>query len=59
LAEKLEVKAGQLFGILRSAVTGQKVSPPLLESIEILGKKRVMNQIYQGIEILKNYNEAM
>jgi glutamyl-tRNA synthetase len=59
LAEKLEVKAGQLFSILRSAVTGQKVSPPLLESIEILGKERVMKQIYQGIEILKNYNGTL
>ena len=56
LAEELEVKAGQLFGVLRSAVTGQKVSPPLLESIEILGKERTMRQIYQGIEILKEFN---
>lgn len=57
LAEKLEVKAGQLFGVLRSAVTGQRVSPPLLESIEIIGKKRTMKQIYQGIEILKEFNK--
>ena len=33
LAEQLGLKAGQLFGILRVAVTGQTVSPPLFESM--------------------------
>ncbi len=41
LADELGLKAGQLFGILRVAVTGQTVSPPLLESMAIIGKEKV------------------
>ncbi|MEA3441322.1 MAG: glutamate--tRNA ligase, partial [Chloroflexota bacterium] len=44
LAERLELKVGQLFGILRVAVTGQKVSPPLLESMEIIGKNQTLER---------------
>ncbi len=53
LAEQLGVKAGQLFGILRIAVTGQSVSPPLIESMMILGKVRVMESIETAIQRLR------
>jgi len=36
-AEELDWKAGDLFLAVRSAVTGRLQSPPLLESIEIMG----------------------
>ena len=39
LVEAMGFSAGQVFGILRMAVTGQKVSPPLFESIEIIGRE--------------------
>jgi glutamyl-tRNA synthetase len=52
LAERLNLKAGQLFGILRIAVTGQRVSPPLFESMEIIGKDMVMKRIKQALEAL-------
>lgn len=45
LAERLNLKAGQLFGVLRMAITGQKVSPPLFESMEVLGKEAVMQRL--------------
>lgn len=45
LAEQMGLKAGQLFGILRIAVTGQSVSPPLIESMVILGKEKVMERV--------------
>jgi glutamyl-tRNA synthetase len=51
-AEDLELKAGQLFGILRIATTGQRVSPPLIESMEIIGKDEVINRITAAIEKL-------
>ncbi len=54
LASDLGLKAGQLFGILRVAVTGQKVSPPLLESMEVLGKETVMKRLRNAIEILRS-----
>ncbi len=44
--------AGQVFGILRVAVTGQKVSPPLFESMEIVGKEKVIQRLQNAVEIL-------
>lgn len=38
LADELGVKAGDLFSLVRVAVTGRRVTPPLFESMEILGK---------------------
>lgn len=53
LANDLGLKAGQLFGILRMAVTGQRVSPPLIESMEILGKPVVLERIQQAAGLLE------
>jgi len=38
LCEELDVKAGDLFTLVRLAVTGRRVSPPLFESMEIIGQ---------------------
>jgi glutamyl-tRNA synthetase len=57
LAEELGLRAGQLFGILRSAVTGQTVSPPLLESMTIIGKEKVLERISLAVEILSTMDE--
>ncbi len=54
LADELGLKAGQLFGILRIAITGQKVSPPLIESMEVVGKSKVMERIRNAIDILSS-----
>jgi glutamyl-tRNA synthetase len=53
LAEELGLSAGQLFGILRVAVTGQKVSPPLFESMAIIGKEKVLERIRSAIWMLE------
>ncbi len=52
LADALQIKVGAMFGILRGAVTGQKVSPPLFETMAILGRERTLHQIDKGIEML-------
>jgi glutamyl-tRNA synthetase len=52
LAEELGLSAGQLFGILRVAVTGQKVSPPLFESMEVIGKGKVLERIDLATRVL-------
>ena len=46
------LSANQVFGLLRVAVTGQKVSPPLFESMEIIGKEKVLERLQKAIEIL-------
>ena len=53
LASDLDLTAGQLFGILRVAVTGQRVSPPLIESMEIVGKEQVLARIAKAARILE------
>jgi glutamyl-tRNA synthetase len=52
-ADDLGLKAGQLFGILRMAVTGQKVSPPLIETMAIIGKHEVLKRIEEAAEMLE------
>jgi glutamyl-tRNA synthetase len=49
LADTLGLTAGQLFGILRVAVTGQRVSPPLMESMNLIGKELVLVRLDQAI----------
>jgi glutamyl-tRNA synthetase len=53
LVDESGLKAGQVFGILRVAVTGQKVSPPLFESMEIIGKDKVLERIQSAIDKLE------
>ena len=40
MVKEIDVKAGQLFGSLRVATTGQRIAPPLFESLEVLGRER-------------------
>lgn len=52
-ADRLGLSAGQFFGILRSAVTGQTVSPPLIESMAVIGKATVLQRIAAAIQVLE------
>jgi glutamyl-tRNA synthetase len=45
LAEELGLKTGQLFGVLRVAITGQTAAPPLFQTMAVLGKERCLNRI--------------
>jgi len=52
LADELGLKAGQLFGVVRWAVTGQKVAPPLFGSLAVLGRERVLARLDAAEETL-------
>jgi glutamyl-tRNA synthetase len=52
LAEELALKPGQLFGILRAAVTGQTVSPPLFETLALLGRETTLLRLDRAAERL-------
>jgi len=45
LAKKLEIKNSQFFADMRIAITGKKISPPLNESMEILGKEECLKRL--------------
>jgi glutamyl-tRNA synthetase len=51
--EESGLNANQVFGILRAAITGQKVSPPLFESMEIIGREKCLARIQHAIGILE------
>ncbi len=52
LVERLGLTPNQLFGMLRVAVTGQKVSPPLFESMEVVGREMVVARVRQAIQLI-------
>jgi glutamyl-tRNA synthetase len=52
LVEQLGLSPSQVFGILRAAITGQIVSPPLFDSMEIVGKEKVLERIKNAMDIL-------
>ena len=55
LAEEMGLKVGQVFSIVRVAVTGQQVSPPLFESMEIIGRKKSLERLKTAVALLENY----
>jgi len=57
LVEKLGYKPGQVFGILRVAVTGKMVSPPLFETMEIIGREKVISRLQDAIKLLEGLSE--
>jgi glutamyl-tRNA synthetase len=52
LSDELGLKIRQLLHVVRVAVTGTKVSPPLFETIAILGRQRVLDRLAAGAEAL-------
>ncbi len=52
--EESGLQPNQVFGILRVAVTGQKVSPPLFESMEIIGREKVLERVQNAIKLLES-----
>ena len=45
LVEEMEIKPRFAFGPLRTALSGRRISPPLFESMEILGKDVTMGRL--------------
>lgn len=58
VGDKLGLKAKDLFMPLRVAVTGRKATPPLFESMVVLGKERCRRRIRNAIAHLKQLEEA-
>jgi glutamyl-tRNA synthetase len=54
LTEELGLKTGQLFGIVRVAVTGKEVAPPLFGTMVVLGREKVMERLRAAEQQLAN-----
>jgi glutamyl-tRNA synthetase len=57
LVESLGLNANQVFGFLRVAVTGQTVSPPLFESLELLPRETILTRVRNAIGILETMGQ--
>ena len=55
VADRAEVKHGQLFMILRVAITGRTVSPPLTASMEAIGRERTVARVERALEHLDEF----
>ncbi len=54
LAEELGVRAGDLFTLVRLAVTGRRVSPPLFESMAIVGQGLCVDRLEAAAGALRS-----
>jgi len=50
--EEGQLSPRQMLGFLREAVAGQKVTPPLFESMAVLGKDTCMERIQRAIAVM-------
>ena len=53
LEQQSGLQAGQVFGIIRNAVTGQKNSPPIFECMELIGREKVLERLEAAAETLE------
>ncbi len=53
LVEEMGIKPRFAYGPLRTAISGRRVSPPLFESMEILGKESTLNRLRALAEDLR------
>ena len=53
LAVELGLKAGQLFGVLRVAVTGRTAAPPLFQTMTVLGRENCLKRLAEATTRLR------
>ncbi len=53
---EIGVSPRQFFGALRTAVTGRTATPPLFETMEVLGRERVLRRMEWAVERLAGAN---
>jgi glutamyl-tRNA synthetase len=54
LASELGLKTGDFFGLLRVATTGRTATPPLFQTMAVLGKERCLERIKAALNKLQD-----
>lgn len=54
-AEAMNMKLGSFLTPVRVAVTGKTVSPPLFESIQVIGREETLKRLLNAIQTLTAY----
>jgi len=52
LATELNLPTGDLFGLLRVAVTGRTAAPPLFQTMAVLGKEKCVKRLKMTLQLL-------
>ncbi|MBI1884762.1 MAG: glutamate--tRNA ligase [Chloroflexi bacterium] len=54
LADGLGLKSGDLFGLIRVAITGRTAAPPLFQTMAVLGRERTVGRIEHAVARLQS-----
>lgn len=54
LQEKKDWHKGQFFMMLRIAATGEKATPPLFETMEVLGRDLLLSRLHEALNKIKS-----
>lgn len=54
-ADAAAIKVGSFFAPFRVAITGRTISPPLFESMEVLGRDETVQRVENAIQALQTY----
>lgn len=52
-ADEMQIKVGSFFGPFRVAITGKAVSPPLFESMEVLGRDETVARVNNALAAIQ------
>ena len=52
LATELNLRTGELFGLLRVAVTGRTAAPPLFQTMAVLGREKCLKRLTSTLQVL-------
>jgi len=54
LSDELSMKVGPFFSVLRVAITGRTASPPLFQTMAVLGRARCMERLKAALQKIKS-----
>ena len=54
LADQLGLKAGDLFGLIRVAISGRTAAPPLFQTMAVLGREPTVSRLRLATRLLKD-----
>jgi glutamyl-tRNA synthetase len=52
LSTELNLPTGELFGLLRMAITGRTAAPPLFQTMAVLGREKCLKRFRMTLELL-------
>jgi glutamyl-tRNA synthetase len=58
MADDLKLKTGVFFGLLRVAMTGKTATPPLFQTMEVLGKECCLRRLKAALTMISNLKSS-